>query len=77
MKKLIFKYFKLSLIALLILHVFFIIKRGFEFPFDDIGDFCKKLFLTLAMSLPIYVILSLLSGIIFALIFKKKLIKKS
>jgi hypothetical protein len=70
MKQSIFKYFKLLFFLFLIFHLINLIYTGFEFPFDSIADFLKKLFLTLVLSLPKYMILSLMGGVILGVIFK-------
>jgi hypothetical protein len=46
-------------------------RRGFQHPFDSIGDFFFKFFVTLGMSLPIYLILSGIGGIVIGLIIKQ------
>jgi hypothetical protein len=71
MKKLTFKYFKIILIIILTLHLIGVVKRGFEYPFDSVGDFVFKFFVSLGMSLPIYLILAIVGGIIVALILKQ------
>lgn len=68
MKRLAFKYFKIILIILLCFHLVNVISRGFKYPFDSTRDFFFKFFVTLGMSLPIYLIISAIGGIVIGLI---------
>jgi hypothetical protein len=81
MKTVAFKYFKIILIILLVLHLIGVARRGFQYPFDSIGDFLFKFFVTLGMSLPIYLILSTIGGFVIGLILnemrKKRDLKKN
>lgn len=62
MKKLSFKYFKWTIIFLLLSHLYGVVERGFEYPFDDMYDFFKKLFITLGFAIPFYLVLSIIVG---------------
>jgi len=48
-----------------------VIKRGVEYPFHSVSDFFFKLFVTLGLSFPIYLILSIIGGIIVGLIVRQ------
>jgi hypothetical protein len=62
------KSFKWSLIIIVLLHFVDVIQRGFEYPFDSLGDFFKKLIITLGFALPIYIVISVFLGLIIGLI---------
>jgi hypothetical protein len=62
------KSFKWSLIFIALLHLVDVIQRGFEYPFDSLGDFFKKLIITLGFALPMYIIISVFLGLIIGLI---------
>ena len=68
MKRLVFKYFKIILFILLCFHLVGVISRGFKYPFDSIGDFFFKFFVTLGMFLPVYLILAAIGGAVIGLI---------
>ena len=61
-----------AFIVLLMLHIIWMIKRGIEYPFDNVVDFITKFGITLALSLPIYIMLSCLYGIVLGIIIYKR-----
>ncbi len=75
MRKLVFKYFKITLTILLCYQLFVFIKRCIEYPPNGVGDFSYKLILSLFNVLPIDLIISATGGIILALIMKKSVLK--